>query len=184
MSKQNNKPEWLIKAEQERDKFNDTKYAKVSDTQLDKINNTILNFKLNDSIEQSKRSKIAREKDPKAASRGGKTRAKSFNKEYQRKAAKNNSYENKIKAAKLGAQKNKEIKAELKIKNLNKLYNLLNDTFTTKDLDNLFEIFNHSNSQVLRRWVNEDNRYELIGYDLNWHKGGAKPKLYKKVKQN
>ena len=55
MSKQNNKPEWLIKAEQERDKFNDTKYAKVSDTQLDKINNTILNFKLNDSIEQSKK---------------------------------------------------------------------------------------------------------------------------------
>ena len=73
---ENNKPEWLRKAEEEQAKFNETKWAKMTDAQLAQSNVAIEAFKLNDSEEQRKRYLIALEKHPNMQSNGGKTSGK------------------------------------------------------------------------------------------------------------
>lgn len=179
---ENNKPEWLIKAEEEQAKFNESKIGKMTDTQIKKSNDAIQFLKLEDSEEQRKRYLKAIEKHPNMQSNGGKERAKDFTSEYQAHAASCRKKENvlaSMRKASINSAINKKIKTK---KWKQELYDMITlEKFTVYDLEKYVCKFpNMKDLQMFRNYLRDKKMYEVVGIFDNG-KPGPSPKLYKKV---
>lgn len=179
--KDNKKPDWLKKFEEQSKEFEDSKYGQMTDLQIQKSNMAIQSFKLNDSEVQKKRNKKAREKHPNMSSNGGKIRAKSFTSEYQSYAAGCRDQEKlkeSLKKATSVSSKNKQENTKI-LKQ--KLYDLIDlEEFTVYDIEHLLEHFDDfQDLQMFRIYLRDKSKYEVVGIRPN-NKPGANPKIYKK----
>jgi hypothetical protein len=140
-----NKPDWLIKAEEEQAKFNQSKYGSMTEKQL-----------------------ISCE----AGVKGGKKTAKRFTSDYQANASKSRSKEvilNSTSAAGFASGILKKEKTENYIK---KLYSLIVlDQFTINDIKHLYKEFDHlKDDQMIRIWIKNSDMFEQINTSIKKNK--------------
>lgn len=150
----NNKPEWLLKAEEEQAKFNETKIGKMTEKAYAQYEGGITRSKGFTSKYQSNTAKKnSYENKMKAASKGGSITG--------------------ITKRALTIKWKQELYDMITLKE-----------FTVYDIEKYINEFpNMSDLQMFRLWLRDISKYEVVGIREN-NKSGANPKIYKKVETN
>jgi len=177
MENTNNKPQWLIDAENAINEFENSKYGKMDTKEFNKKNQIedwrqsgkigINNFRKTNEFNKMQKElhKRALEKHPNMSSNGGKKRAESFDFNHQSKAGKSRTKEGMRKAGLIGGKAAGELRSKKTYENKMTMYSLIElNEFTYDDIKNLnLEKKLGVGYAAIKSWLNDTNFFIKIG---------------------